>query len=121
MHPGMPRELEDATVRPGSVVFDESRQLTEGPIDRREANVNPDVLEDPGNHRGAYRNLVKFNKDKHKVLHSGRNSHRHLHMLEVGGKRSGRKGPGGPGGHQVEREPAVGPCSQKGKWYPGLH
>ncbi|RMC07508.1 hypothetical protein DUI87_16982 [Hirundo rustica rustica] len=74
MHPQMPRELADAIVRPGSASFHQSWQLAEGPTDWRKANVNPDVPEDPRNHRWACRNLVKFNKEKHKALHSGRNN-----------------------------------------------
>lgn len=53
MHPGMLRELTDAIEKPGSVIFDQSWQLAEGPIDWRKANVNPGVPEDPGNQRWA--------------------------------------------------------------------
>lgn len=67
--------------RPGSVIFDQSWQLAEEPTDWRKANVNPDVPEDPGNHRCAYRNLTKFNKEKHRALDSGGNNHRHLQVL----------------------------------------
>ena len=32
----------------------------------------------------------------------------------LAGKQIGRKGPGGPGGHQVEHEPAMGPYGKEG-------
>lgn len=55
---------------------------------------------------------MKFGKEKDKVLHSGRNNHRHLSVLGVtwmentlAEKDLGR---------QVERELAVGTCSQEG-------
>lgn len=32
-----------------------------------------------------------------------------------------RKGPGGPGKHQVEPEPVMCPCHKEDGWYPGLH
>ena len=37
------------------------------------------------------------------------------------GKQLGRKGPGGAGGPQVERQPAMCPWGKEGEWYPGLH
>ncbi|KAK4830089.1 hypothetical protein QYF61_008427 [Mycteria americana] len=51
----------------------------------------------------ADRNLMKFNKGTWKVLHLGRNKPTHWYMLEgyPAGMQLCRKGPGGPGGHQV--------------------
>ena len=37
------------------------------------------------------------------------------------GKHLGREGAGGPGGHQVEQEPAMFPCSKGGQRCLGLH
>ncbi|KAK4827955.1 LOW QUALITY PROTEIN: hypothetical protein QYF61_022657 [Mycteria americana] len=67
-------------------------------------------------------NLRKFSKEKCKVLHlAGINP---MHQIYAGdhpaGKQLGRKGPGGPGGLQVEHEPAMYSCIKEDYWYPGL-
>ncbi|GAB0204001.1 mitochondrial enolase superfamily member 1 [Grus japonensis] len=71
----------------------------------------------------ADRNLMKFNKGKCKVLHLGRNNPLHKYMLVATHLESSfsEKDLGGPGGHQVEQEPAMCSCDKEGKWYPGLH
>ena len=50
----------------------------------------------------AERNLMKFNKEKYKVLHSPT----HQYRLESS---FAEKDLGGPGGHQLEHEPAMYP------------
>ncbi|GAB0178750.1 mitochondrial enolase superfamily member 1 [Grus japonensis] len=62
--------------------------------------------------KGANWNLKKFNKEKCKVLHLGKNNSMHNCMFggNPAGKQLGRKGPGGPGGNRVENEPAMCPC-----------
>lgn len=71
---------------------------------------------------------MELSKGKCQVLQLGRSIPRHQEKLGASsqgltGKKLGRRGPGGPGGHQAEHimSMAMCPCSQEGKWYPGLH
>lgn len=68
----------------------------------------------------AARNFIKFNKVKCKMPTLGRNKPVHQYLPLIW-KQLCRKGPEGSGGHQVEREPAICPCSKVGWWCPGLH
>lgn len=65
----------------------------------------------------ANRNLLKFNNKKWKFLHLRKN--KLLQQSRGEGQPSvkelSRKGPGCPGGHEVEREPAVWCCSRDGQ------
>ncbi|KAK4828695.1 hypothetical protein QYF61_000533 [Mycteria americana] len=68
-------------------------------------------------------NLMKFKKEKCKVLHLERNNPM-AHVYTGGhlpGKQLCRKGTVGSGGHQVEHGPEMGPCCKEGKCYPQLH
>jgi len=58
------------------------------------------------------RNLMKFNKEKAKVLHNSMHQYR-LGATQVESNFS-EKDLGGPGGHQLEHEPAVCPSSKEG-------
>lgn len=71
----------------------------------------------------AHSHIMKFNREKCEVLHMGKNKPRHQYALAATqlGSNVAEKGPGDPGGDQVEHEPAMGPCGQEGCWYPGLH
>ena len=64
----------------------------------------------------ANRNLMKINKEKCKVLHLGRNKPRHRNMQVATQLQSSfaEKALGGPGGHHIEHEPAMGPRSKEG-------
>lgn len=64
---------------------------------------------------------MKFNKEKHKVLYSRRNNHRHLQMLGVTQMKNTLAEKDLEVLVVTKYEPAVHPCSQEGKWYPGLH
>lgn len=64
----------------------------------------------------AERYLMKFNKEKLKVLYLARNKIMGTNWLQG---TSGRKGLEGPGGHQVEHEPPV--YHREDEQAPGLH
>ncbi|GAB0204926.1 mitochondrial enolase superfamily member 1 [Grus japonensis] len=61
----------------------------------------------------ASRNLMRFRKRKCKVLHWGEEQ-----TFHDGGHPARtqlfRKGPGGPGGNEIDHEPALYPCSKEG-------
>jgi len=61
------------------------------------------------------RNLMHINKGKCKVLHLRRNNPRHNCMQRDDWLESSfaEKDPGVPGGHHLEREPAMYACSKK--------
>lgn len=59
--------------------------------------------------RWADRKLLRFSKEKCKVLHLGRNNPTHYTGGHPVGKQLYRKGPGAPGGCQVECEVAMWP------------
>lgn len=72
---------------------------------------------------GRSETAVKINMGNYTALHLRRNNP--TCQLHAGGhpvgKQLDRKGPGGPGGHQIEHEPAMHPCSNEGELYSGLH
>jgi len=69
------------------------------------------------------RNLMKFNKDKCRVLHLEKEQP-HAPAQAWGGPAGEQlcgEGPGCPGGRQVNHEPAVCPGCQESQWHPGMH
>ena len=62
----------------------------------------------------ACKNLMKFSKEKCKVLHLGRSKTRHQHKLEVPRWKTLKK-------TRLEHKPAMCPCCKEDEWDSGLH
>ncbi|KAJ7403328.1 hypothetical protein BTVI_78081 [Pitangus sulphuratus] len=70
----------------------------------------------PSREQWAGRNLTTFGKGKCQTLHLGRSNLKHQHMLGAAhlAKVFAEKAFAGPGGHQVEHEPAICSCGKEG-------
>jgi len=71
----------------------------------------------------ADRNLMKFNKEKGKILHLKRNNPMALIYtgLDLPGEQLCRKSIAGSDGQQVKHEPEIGLCCKEVKCCPQLH
>ncbi|CAM5105390.1 unnamed protein product [Natator depressus] len=76
----------------------------------------PDKLED-----WVKRNLMRFNKDKCRVLHSGWKNPMHRYRLGTEWQQFCRKGPRGDSGREAGNESTVCPCCQEGQWHFGMY
>lgn len=92
MHTGVVRELADVIVRPVSVMFHQSWQLGQVPVDWRKASVTPNL------HKGGPRELQADQKEPHEV------------QQELRSPASGQEQPQAPsyaGGHPAGKQKRI--------------